>query len=132
MLAHDVNEDEGSLDVVLVVLPGLGDALPHGLQAGEVDDRRNVFLFEDVPHGVAVEHVDLIETRARTGDLLDTVERFLFGIGKIVEYDHIVPSIDELDAGMASDEPRTAGNENGFHGDLLLHDDASAYRSRLK
>ena len=57
MAAHDVDEHQGVLDVVVVVLDGLAHRLADGLKTGEVDDAVDLMGVEDLVHGLAVEHV---------------------------------------------------------------------------
>ena len=81
------------------------------------DDALDVGIFaEDRLRGFLVAQVDLLESRAHTGYLLDAVEHLDFGVGEIVDNHHLIASLNELHGGMGTDEPGSACYENSlFH-----------------
>lgn len=59
-LLHDLGEDQGGVQVVVIVFPGLFHTLAHGLQAGEVDDAFYVVFRENLPQQVRVPDIAYI------------------------------------------------------------------------
>ena len=113
MRAHRIAQHERAVDVVLVVLKGIFHRFAHSFQAGEMNDRFDSGLsFEQLVEAVAVAHVDLVETGARTRDCLNAVERFELRIAQVVGDDNIVAVLDELDARMRADKARAACYQN--------------------
>ena len=116
MVAHDVYEHQGVLDVVVIVLDGFGHRFAHGLKAGKVDHAVDVVIGKNLLHGIAIEHVCLIEgeilrllvpddlTHARYGDLTC--------IGKVIDDNDPVVAIKQLDNGMGADKTSAAGYQH--------------------
>ena len=65
-------------------------------------------LLEHGLRGSLVAQIYLLEGRAHTRDLLDAVEHLYLGVGKVVDDDHVVASLDQFHGGMAADEARSA------------------------
>ena len=61
VLTQHVEEHEGAGDVVVIVLPRFGDALAHGLEAGEMDAGVKMVLLHDFAEAFAVADIDLME-----------------------------------------------------------------------
>ena len=60
--AHHVQNDQGAVEVVVVVLDGLGDAFAHSLIGGKLDDSIDIrALGEDLLHVLVLCHIGLIE-----------------------------------------------------------------------
>ena len=116
MVAHDVNEHQGVLDIVVVVLDGLAHRLADGLKAGEVDDAVDLVGIEDLVHRIAVEHVGLVEGEVLGGlvahDGLDAVDGDGAGVGEVIDDDDLVAALEQLNDGVGTDETGTAGNED--------------------
>ena len=97
MVAHDVDEHQGVLDVVVVVFDGLAHRLADGLKAGKVDDAVNLMGIEDLVHRIAVEHVGLVEGEVLGGlvahDGLDAVDGDGAGVGEIIDDDDLVATL---------------------------------------
>ena len=116
MVAHDVEQHERVLDVVVVVLDGLVDRFVDGLEAGEVDHAIDMVGVEDLVHGLAVQDVCLIEGEVLGGlvahDGLDAVDGDSARVGKIVNDDNLVAALEELDDGVGADESGATGDED--------------------
>ena len=106
---HELQEVDERDNIVAVVEQGQLDALAHSLGGGEVDDARDGrILLEHGLRGSLVAQIYLLEGRAHTRDLLDAVEHLYLGVGKVVDDDHVVASLDQFHGGMATDEARSA------------------------
>ena len=116
MVPHDVDEHQGVLDVVVVVLDGLAHRLADGLKAGKVDDAVDLMGIEDLVHRIAVEHVGLVEGEVLGGlvahDGLDAVDGDGAGVGEVIDDDDLVAALEQLNDGVGTDEAGTAGNED--------------------
>ena len=87
VLLHDLEEDEGAGDVVVVILEGLGDGLAHSLEARKVDDAVDLVLGEDLLEAVAVEQVALDEGDRLADDLGDALQaRCEYSGAKAIEW----------------------------------------------
>ena len=99
MAAHDGDEHQGVLDVVVVVLDGLAHRLADGLKTGEVDDAVDLMGIEDLVHCIAVEHVGLVEGEVLGGlvahDGLDAVDGDGAGVGEIIDDDDLVATLEQ-------------------------------------
>ena len=116
MVAHDVDEHQGVLDVVVVVLDGLAHRLADGLKAGEVDDAVDLMGVEDLVHGLAVEHVGLVEGEVLGSlfahDGLDAVDGDGAGVGEVIDDDDLVAALEQLNDGVRADKTGATGYED--------------------
>ena len=116
MVAHDVDEHQGVLDVVVVVFDGLAHRLADGLKAGKVDDAVDLMGIEDLVHRIAVEHVGLVEGEVLGGlvahDGLDAVDGDGAGVGEIIDDDDLVATFEQLNDGVRADKAGATGNED--------------------
>ena len=116
MVAHDVDKHQGVLDVVVVVLDGLAHRLADGLKAGKVDDAIDLMGIEDLVHGLAVEHVGLVEGEVLGGlfahDGLDAVDSDSAGVGEVIDDDDLVAALEQLNDGVRADKAGATGNED--------------------
>ena len=113
MAAHDVQDGQGAVEVVGIVLDGLVDALAHSLVGRELDDGGDVgALAEDVLDVIGLGHVGFVEAEVLAGDLLDAVQHHRAGVVKVVRHDDVVPCVQQLDAGVAADVSGAARYQN--------------------
>ena len=116
VVAHDIDEHQGVLDIVVVVLDGLAHRLANGLKAGEVDDAVDLVGIEDLVHRIAVEHVGLVEGEVLGGlvahDGLDAVDGNGAGVGEVIDDDDLVAALEQLNDGVRADKAGAAGNED--------------------
>ena len=116
VVAHDIDERQGVLDIVVVVLDGLAHRLANGLKAGEVDDAVDLVGIEDLVHRIAVEHVGLVEGEVLGGlvahDGLDAVDGNGAGVGEVIDDDNLVATLEQLNDGVRADKAGAAGNED--------------------
>ncbi len=118
-LLHDLGQHQGGVEVVVIVPPGLGNALAHGLEAGEVNDGGNFIFGEDFPEQRLVPDVALVEFQGFAGEGLDPIQTLGVGIAEVVHNHHAVAAIEQLQAGVGADITGAAGDQN-VHGDILL------------
>ena len=117
MIARHIAQHERAGHVVPVVLERLGDALAHGLEAGEVDDRVDVVRVEDAGERVAVEDVVFVEHEAAVvggepGDGADAFERHFARVAEVVHHHDVVSAREQFDHRVAADESRAARHEH--------------------
>ena len=122
MAPHGGQKAEGADKVVGIILQGLGHALPHSLQPGEVDDGINTGMpGEQGLHLVLMAQLRLDKGDLFSGDLLHPPQSFLAGVAEVVRHYDIIPGLQKLHAGMAADITGSAANQNR-HIVLLLQD----------
>ena len=102
-----------------------------------MDDGVNVVLGEDGVKRLAIQDVLLIETQLSVvgvdpADLADAVDGGLAGIAQVVDDDHAIASLDQLDAGVAADEPGTARDQDAqvlmvFCQSLVCHESSLSF-----
>ena len=113
ILAHHIQDDQGAVEIVIIVFDGLGNALTHGLVGRELDDRRDVrALGEDVLHILMLGHICLVKAEVLAGDLFHTVQHHRGSVIEIISHDHVVACVQQFDTGVAADITGTAGNQN--------------------
>ena len=134
MVAHDVDEHQGVLDVVVIVLDGLAHRLADGLKAGEVDDAVDLVSVEDLVHGLAVEHISLVEGEVFGSlfahDGLDAVNGDSAGIGEVVDDDDLVAALEQLNDGVRADKAGATGYEDAGVFGVECFGHAVSYRIR--
>ena len=114
MLPHGLEEVQGADEVVGIVLQGLGDALAHGLEPGEVDDGINAgILGKEGLHLLLVAQLRFDEGDFLSHDLLHPAKGLLAGVVEVVRHDDVAARLDKLHAGMAADIARAAADKNG-------------------
>ncbi len=117
MVAHDVHQRERVAQVVGVVLDGLLHRLAHGLEAGKVNHAVDLVVGEDLLQGLTVVDVGPIKGQVLGAifahDGVDAVDDLLRRVGEVVHDDGVVACIEQLDHGVAANEPGTAGDEDG-------------------
>ena len=106
---------------LLVVFQRKTAAFPDGLEAREVNDGVDRMRSEDSAQKRLVAHVAAIEYGRNARDCLDLLRHVRRSVGKIVRDNDRMSGLDQLDAGVASDEARAAGYKN-CHFSVLLMD----------
>ncbi len=91
VLLHDLAEYQCAMDVVVVVAQRLLDRLADGLEAGKVDDGRDVVAAKDLLHVLRRADVAFDKRDALADDLFDPSKALFRGVGKVVEHHHFVP-----------------------------------------
>lgn len=113
MMAHHVQNDQRAVEVIIVVLDGLGHALAHSLVGCKLDDGGDVrALGEDLLHILMAGHVCIVEAEVLAGDLLDPIQNHGRSVIIVICHYDIVASVQQFDAGVAADVAGTAGNQN--------------------
>ena len=111
-LEHGLQQNDRSADVVVVVRQWSCDRFPDGFHAGEVDDRIDAVLGEQLVQQCAVADISGDVTRTDAGDALDPAQHAGLGIGEVVDDDRLDTGFDELHDGVAADVAGPAGDKN--------------------
>ena len=111
--AHHIQNDQGAVEVVIVVFNGLGDTLAHSLVGCKLDDRGDIrALGEDLLHILMLGHIGLIEAEVLARDLLDPLQHHRRSVIVVIGHHHIVASVQQFNAGVAANVASAAGNQN--------------------
>ena len=116
MLLHDLDEDDGTNDVVGVVPHGLGDGLADRLEPREVDHGVNLLRGEGLVEPLAIEDVAVVEDEVvgLVGDeLLDAAQGLLGGVVEVIHDHHLASRGEKLQAGVRADVTGSAGDQHG-------------------
>ena len=108
MIAHRLEQNERTHQVVIVVFDGLCDTLAHGLEPREVDDGVDGMFPKDAVENRAVADVRLVEEDVLARDLFGALERDLARVGKIVDDDDVMTMVQQLYQSVRADEPGSA------------------------
>ena len=120
MTAHSLEQIQGADQVVGVVLQGLGHALAHGLEAGEMDNCVNIGVFgKKCLHLVRIAHFQLDKGDRLTGDFLHPAQGFFTGIAEVIRNNDVIAGLDQLHTGVAADVARAAADQNRHRNPLL-------------
>ena len=120
MLPHGLEEVERADKIIGIVLQGLGDALAHGLEPGEVDHGVNAgILGKEGLRLLQIAQLRLDEGDLLSHNLLHPPDGLLAGVVEIVRHDDVIARLNELHAGVAADVARAAANKNGHKKPLL-------------
>jgi hypothetical protein len=77
-----------------------------------VDHRVDLVRLEDFVEAVGVAHVALVEQHGLASDAFDAHKALLVRVAQIVDNDHIVPRVEQLDHRVAADVANAAGHEH--------------------
>ena len=113
--AHGLQQHQGAVDVVVVILERLDAALAHGLQPREMDDRIEFVFGKDLVHRGAVAHVCIVKAEVFARDLTDAHHRLFAGIGEVIDHRHLVTALEQCDQRVAADEAGAARQKDTFH-----------------
>jgi len=91
MTLHGAHEGQGRVDVIGVVRQRLRDALPHGLEPGEVDDGVDLVRGEERLGLVPIAQVEGVHLQRLTGQRFDPRHHGGLGVNKGVDDDDFVP-----------------------------------------
>ena len=111
--AHGLEQVQGADQVVGVVLQGLGHALAHRLEPGEVDDRVDAgVLGKQGLHLVLIAQLRLDEGDLFPCDLLHPDQGLLAGVVQVVRHHDVVAGVEKLHTGVAADITGAAADQN--------------------
>ena len=96
MLAHNVNEHEQTVHVVLIVLKRFGNRLANGFKSCKVDNGVNLVVGKKLVHSLSVADVSLNEGHRLANDLGYAVESLRLGVHQVIHYDHTVARFVQL------------------------------------
>ena len=102
--AHNIQDVQGAVQVVGVILDGLGNAFAHGLVGGKLDHTVNAGIFrKDLFNCRMVGHICFHKLEILTGDLAHTFQGFGAGVVIVIGHDNVVPCGQKLYTGVAAD-----------------------------
>ena len=110
-LFHDLGQDQGGIEVVVVIFPGLFHAFAYSLQPGEVDDAGDVVLGKNLAQQGLIPDIALVEFNGLAGDLLHPLQAHRVGVHQIVDDYHAIAVFQQLHTGVGANVPGTAGNQ---------------------
>jgi hypothetical protein len=109
---HRLEQHDTAGHVVVVIAQRLGHRLADGFQAGEVDHGIDLVGGKSRFHRRAVADVGLDQFKGLAGNLLNALLHRALGIREVVDHDHVVPGILQLDDGVGTDIAHAARNQN--------------------
>jgi hypothetical protein len=77
-----------------------------------MDHRVDLLTVENLVQAFSVQDIPFHESQVLSADLPYPVDRFRAGIIQIVDYCNIIPILQKLHTGVASDKTCSSGNEN--------------------
>jgi hypothetical protein len=111
---HRPHEAGQATDVGVVIVERDPHRLPDRLACGEVQHGVDPVRREHLLQSPPVEEVDRVHAEQRpAGDLLDPADRGVRAVGVVVDHHDLVAVREELDAGVAADEPGAPGDQDG-------------------
>ena len=116
LAAQPLDDVEQAVEVIAVVGQGLVDAVAHGLESGEVDGAVEVVLGEELAGGLGVGQVGDVVRHPLAGDGFDAVQDARLGVVVVVRADDGEAVLEQVDDGVAADEPGAPGDEYLLHG----------------
>ena len=90
MLSHHITENQGSCNIVVVILQRLRNRLAYCLKACEMDDGVNRFALKNLLQSFPVQNVCLVKFHRLAGNLLHALYCLLAGITEIVYHNHLI------------------------------------------
>ena len=90
MFSHGINKHKRSLNIILIILPGLLNRLSYSLQTCEVNAGIYFLLIKDSVYRVGIKGIGLIKCNLLPGDFFHPVKALFRSVYKIIDNDHIV------------------------------------------
>ena len=112
VIAHCLQKNERTHEVVVVIFDGLCDALAHGLESCKVDDGVDGMFLKNAVECRTVADIRLVEGKRFARQLLRAGERLAAGIGKVIDDDGLMAMLQQLHQGMRADESGSARQKN--------------------
>ena len=109
VIGHGLQQREGGVQIIAVVLQRLLHRFAHGLEAGEVDDGVEIALLEHLLQRGTVGHVHPVKGRGAAGDAADARYHVFGAVAEIVGNDHVIAGLEQLHRRVRADEARAAG-----------------------
>jgi hypothetical protein len=111
-LGHGLEQHHAAGDVVVVVAQRLRHRFADRLQAGEVDHGVDLVRAERGFDRRAVADVGLDELESLSRDASHPLLHGTVGVGQVVDHDHVMARVLQLDHGVRTDVTHTASNQN--------------------
>ena len=93
VVSHLIAENQGSGDIIIVILDGLAYRLAHGLIACEMDDGIDLLLIKDGVQRIPIQNIRLIKGNFLSCNLLHTIQSFLAGIIQVIYNNYVIACI---------------------------------------
>ena len=105
---------QSAVEVVLVVVERLLDRLANGFQGCKVNDTVDGVRLENLFHGSRFKKIHMVKSNLLAGNILDPTKALLGRIAQIVNNNYVVIKIQQLNAGVGTNETRSTSDQNGF------------------
>ena len=109
---HGLGQHQGGVEVVVIIPPGLGHALAHGLETREVDDGCDFVLGKDFVHEGLVPDIAPVERYLPAGKLLHPLQALGIGVAQVIHHHNAIAGVQKLHTGMRPDISGSAGDQN--------------------
>ena len=128
MAAHDLEQYERGVHIVLVVFKGLFDGFADGLETCKVDAGVKLVFVKDLVQCGFVTDVCVYERNGFANEFCHTTERFVARIHQIIDNNNGMTGFVKLNDGMASDVT-CATHNSYFHN--CSNDKSSRHNIRI-
>ena len=115
VFAHRLYQHQRACDVVVVVLHGLLHRFADSFQTREMYNCVDLVFLENLIERFQIENVELVEFKIFSCNFLYSFERLGLRVREIVHYYYAVACLEQLYAGVASDESCAASYQNICH-----------------
>ena len=112
VLFHNTAKGQRSADVVVIVFKRLFAGFGNGFESGKVNDRINLFVFEDLVKTLFVADIAFIERKFLFCKLCCSSERLALAVVKVIHNHNVIAGLQKLNAGMGADKAGASGNKN--------------------
>jgi hypothetical protein len=119
-LQHRLAQHERAEHVVAIVLERQLDRLPDRLVPGEMDHRTDIVLGKQAGQQLGIGDIALHHRNGSAKNALNAAHRLRRAIAEVVQHQHRIARLDELDTGMRTNVTGAAGHQNCFaHGQIV-------------
>ena len=116
---HGLQQADGALHVVGVVVDGLLDGLTNSLEASKVHDGIDSMVTHGADHGVGVADVCLYKGNTMAEDALQAIQYSHLAVGEVVQQNDLMAGFYQRNSGMATNVAGSS-SEQDFHRVFLL------------
>lgn len=116
---HGLQQADGALHVVGVVVDRLLDGLANSLEASKMHDGIDSMVTHGADHGVGVSDVCLYKGHTMAEDALQAIQYGHLAVGEVVQQNDLMAGFYQRNSGMATNVAGSSG-EQDFHRVFLL------------
>ena len=116
---HGLQQADGALHVVGVVVDRLLDGLANSLEASKMHDGIDSMVAHGADHGVSVANVCLYKGHTIAQDALQTIQYGHLAVGEVVQQNDLMVGFYQRNGGMATNVAGSS-SEQDFHRVFLL------------